>query len=98
MTAKKLTKKDIVQQLSRRSDILRKDIAPIVQGVLDVISQAITEGITVELRNFGVFEIQVRKARVGRNPNRPQKSILIPEQPVIKFKPGKELKSRVKLL
>jgi len=34
-------------------------------------SAAVAKGETVELRNFGVFEVKVRKARVGRNPNAP---------------------------
>lgn len=96
MAAKKLTKKDIVQKLSRESHILRKEVCPIVQGVLDTISSALVQGKTVELRNFGVFEVQIRRARVGRNPNRPEKSIMIPKQAVIKFKPGKGLKLQVK--
>lgn len=98
MVTKKLTKKDIVQKLGQESGVLRKDIMPIVQGVFDAIAEALGEGGVVELRNFGVFEVKIRKARVGRNPNHPEHSIRIPEQAVIKFKPGKELKERVRSL
>lgn len=97
MTAKKLTKKDIVQQLSCKVNILRKEIAPLVQGVLDTISDALAHGTPVELRNFGVFEIQVRKERIGRNPNQPDKCIRIPRQSVIKFRPGRDLREKVKV-
>ena len=50
----------------------------------------------MELRNFGVFEVQKRKARVGRNPNRPETDVVIPTRAVVKFKAGKVLKSRIK--
>jgi nucleoid DNA-binding protein len=63
-----------------------------------VIGEAICEGRNVELRNFGVFQIQVRKARVGRNPNRPEKDVMIPTRAVIKFKAGKEMKEKLKEL
>ncbi|MEY3837653.1 MAG: hypothetical protein RL304_635 [Verrucomicrobiota bacterium] len=47
-------------------------------------------------RNFGVFQVQVRKSRVGRNPNRPETDVIIPKRAVIKFKAGKELKAKLK--
>ena len=51
-----------------------------------------------ELRNFGVFEIKVRKERKGRNPNKPQDVVKIPERAVVKFRAGKELKEAVEKL
>ena len=56
------------------------------------------EGITVELRNFGVFEVTVRKARLGRNPKQPEKEVTIPSRSMVKFKPGKEMRLVLKLL
>ncbi|MDG1890562.1 MAG: integration host factor subunit beta, partial [Verrucomicrobiota bacterium] len=67
----------------------------VVQKTLDYISDAVAKGETVELRNFGVFEVKVRKARVGRNPNKPEKDVRIPPRAVVKFKPGKEMKESV---
>jgi nucleoid DNA-binding protein len=96
MIASKLTKKDIVQALGVKSHHTRSEVALLVQGVLDCIAHALIQGKTVELRNFGVFEIQVRKARVGRNPNIPKVPIKIPQQAVIKFKAGKELRDKLK--
>jgi DNA-binding protein HU-beta/integration host factor subunit alpha len=96
MITSKLTKKDIVQTVGEKSNLTRCEIASIVQRVLDSITHALIEGKTVELRNFGVFEIQVRKARVGRNPNIPKVPIRIPQQAVIKFKAGKELREKLK--
>jgi len=52
----------------------------------------------VVLRNFGTFEIRVAKAKIGRNPNNPEKDVPIPARAIVKFKPGKELKEKVATL
>ncbi|MEX0325365.1 MAG: HU family DNA-binding protein [Puniceicoccaceae bacterium] len=96
-----LTKRDIVLSIHNEvkteyPEVSQKAIREIVQRTLDEISKALSSGKNVELRNFGVFEVQVRKARIGRNPNRPEKDVVIPERSVIKFKSGKELKANLK--
>ena len=84
-----LTKKEIISLINEKSGYNQQEIRDVVQGILDIISQALLDGRNVELRNFGVFEVQVRRARVGRNPNNPEKDVIIPQRPVIKFKTGK---------
>ena len=98
-----LTKRDIVLAVHETAvqklpelEVPQKLVREVVQATLDCIADSLAVGRHVELRNFGVFEVQVRKARVGRNPNRPEKDVTIPERAVIKFKAGKELKARLK--
>lgn len=94
-----LTKRDIVLQICDHLPLVpQRDIRDVVQLTLDTIAAAIVEGRNVELRNFGVFQIQVRKERVGRNPNVPEKDVMIPRRAIIKFKAGKELKLQLKNL
>ena len=69
-----------------------------VQLTLQAIADALAEGRNVELRNFGVFEVQIRKSRIGRNPNKPETDVVIPTRAVIKFKAGKELKASLQEL
>jgi hypothetical protein len=45
-----------------------------------------------------VFEVQIRKARIGRNPNKPETDVIIPTRAVVKFKSGKVLKAQIKQL
>ena len=52
------------------------------------------EGKRIEIRNFGVFSVYSRDARVGRNP-RTGEVVDIPIRRVAQFKPGKILKSSV---
>lgn len=76
-------------------DVPQKEIRAIVQKTLDLLADAFAGGRNVELRNFGVFQLQVRQARVGRNPNRPEKDVVIPTRAVVRFKAGKELRKRL---
>jgi nucleoid DNA-binding protein len=90
-----MTKRDLVVRISNETGLIQQDVLAVVQRTLDYISEAVARGETVELRNFGVFEVKVRKARVGRNPNKPEKDVRIPPRAVVKFKPGKEMKEAV---
>ncbi len=96
--ASNLTKRDIVLEIYERTNFPQKEVKETVQMTLDVIAKAISEGRNVELRNFGVFQIQKRKSRIGRNPNKPEKDVVIPSRAVIKFKAGKELKALLEAL
>jgi len=90
-----LTKRDIVLEIYEKTNFPQKEVRETVQMTLDVIAKALSEGRNVELRNFGVFEVQVRKSRIGRNPNKPETDVVIPTRAVIKFKAGKELKAHL---
>lgn len=69
----------------------REDIASVVQAMLDELATALVAGRSVEIRNFGVFEVKSIKPRVGRNPKNPGVDIRIPARKVIRFSAGKEL-------
>lgn len=96
--ASNLTKRDIVLEIYEKTNFPQKEVRETVQLTLDAIADALAEGRNVELRNFGVFEVQIRKSRIGRNPKKPQTDVVIPTRAVIKFKAGKELKARLKEL
>src|SRR5438309_10754361 len=90
-----LTKRDLVIRISEETGIAQQQVLDVVQRTLDYMAQALAKGDKVELRNFGVFEVKVRKARVGRNPNAPETDVPIPPRAVVKFKPGKEMRESV---
>ncbi|MDR1145557.1 MAG: integration host factor subunit beta [Verrucomicrobiales bacterium] len=93
-----LTKRDLVVRISNEMGMVQQDVLNIVQKTLDYLTESLAMGKTVELRNFGVFEIKLREARVGRNPNRPESDVPIPPRAVVKFKAGKEMKAKVAAL
>ena len=90
-----MTKRDLVMRISEETGLVQQQVLEVIQKTLDYISQAVAEGKTVELRNFGVFEVKVRKARIGRNPNDPERDVPIPPRAIVKFKPGKEMREAV---
>jgi nucleoid DNA-binding protein len=90
-----LTKRDLVVRISNETGLVQQQVLDVVQKTLDYIADALSKGDKVELRNFGVFEVKVRKARVGRNPNAPETDVPIPQRSVVKFKAGKEMRADV---
>jgi nucleoid DNA-binding protein len=90
-----MTKRDLILRISEETGLVQQQVLDIVQRTLDYIAEAVSKGRKVELRNFGVFEVKVRKARVGRNPNKPGTDVPIPQRAVVKFKPGKEMRETV---
>jgi len=93
-----MTKRDLVVRIAEETGLTQNHVADVVQKTLDYISAELIAGRTIELRNFGVFEVKVRKSRKGRNPNRPEHEVVIPERSVVRFRPGKELKEQVEQL
>lgn len=90
-----LTKRDLVLRISNETGMDQQQVATVVQKTLDYILEALGNGDKVELRNFGIFEVRIRKGRIGRNPNRPTISVPIPQRAIVKFKMGKKMSDLV---
>jgi len=88
-------KRDLVIRISNDTGLIQTDVTVIVQKTLDYITDELVAGKNVELRNFGVFQVKLRKPRIGRNPNDPAKDVRIPARAVVRFKAGKEMRERV---
>jgi len=87
--------KDSGETEEKDQPLTQKQVFSVIQKTLDHILKAVANNEKVELRNFGVFEVKVRKARVGRNPKAPAVDVPIPQRSVVKFKPGKEMRAAV---
>ena len=87
-----MTKRDLVVRIAEETGLIQQDVFAVLQKSLDYITAALAKGDNVEFRNFGVFEVRQRKARIGRNPNKPANVVTIPARKVVKFKPGKIMK------
>jgi len=90
-----LTKRDLVTRISNENGLAQQQVFEVVQKTLDYIAEALAKGDKVELRNFGVFEVKIRRKRVGRNPNKPEVDVVIPARATVKFKAGKEMRGEV---
>ncbi len=90
-----MTKKDIILKVSDATNLKQIDVKKVVQKTFDCIVEALIRGEKIELRNFGVFKIKQRKSRIGRNPRTGQ-VVPVPPRKVVVFKPGLEIKQKVK--
>jgi nucleoid DNA-binding protein len=76
-------------------ELTQQHVLEVVQTLIDEITEALAQGDTVVMRNFGAFQVREMKAKIGRNPKNPGKDVPIPARAAVKFKPGKEMKEKV---
>ena len=63
-----VTKKDIVEEIARRTGMTQAETKSVLEGLLDAISSTLRDGRNIEIRGFGRFKVRPRKARLARNP------------------------------
>ena len=90
-----MTKKDIVRTIAEQIDLPQLRTKDLVQRTFDALIEALVKEGRIELRNFGVFEIKRREARMARNPRTGEK-VPVQAKNVLTFKPGKEMEARVR--
>ncbi|MBU0716413.1 MAG: integration host factor subunit beta [Verrucomicrobia bacterium] len=90
-----MTKRDLVMRIAKETGLIQQDVFAVLQKTLDYIVESLAKGESVEFRNFGVFEVRIRKSRIGRNPNQPTHIVTIPTRKVVKFKMGRIMKAKV---
>lgn len=89
-----MTKAELIEEVSRVSDLTKKHSEIIVDTVFKSVINALHRGEKIELRGFGSFRIRQRESRKGRNPKTGEK-VSIPEKRIPFFKVGKELRELV---
>lgn len=90
-----MTKREIVLKVADQAKLRQLDVKRVVQKTLDAIVAALSQGETVELRNFGIFKVKTRKGRTGRNPRTGEK-VPVPPKRVVVFKSGLIMKRDVR--
>lgn len=90
-----VTKKDLVDKIAVKLGMNQPDVRKVVENFIGSVKEEIKGGNRIEIRDFGVFEIKIRKQRIGRNPKKPQNVVTIPERRVVHFKVGREFKKLV---
>ncbi len=90
-----ITKRELVIKISNETGLTQQQVFDVIQRTLDSITDSLSNGDTVVMRNFGAFQVKETKAKIGRNPKDPDKDVPIPARAVVKFKPGKEMKEQV---
>ncbi len=91
---KAVTRAEIMDSLVREVGLTRQDSGELLERVLELISEDLTEGNTVKLARFGNFVVRSKNARMGRNP-KTRVSAEISARRVVAFRPSPLLKQRV---
>ncbi len=90
-----ITKKKLIQMISKDRGVHPNDVRNVVQSFLDKMTEYLAQGDRLEFRDFGVFEIVLRKQKIGRNPKNAGVPIIIPARSGVKFTPGKKMKKLI---
>ena len=88
------TKREIAERVAQQSGLAQVAVKQVVQMLFEEVVNELAAGNRLEFRDFGVFEVVVRKARTGRNPRTGEK-VAVPPKRVATFKMGKVMKERV---
>src|ERR1700684_3361170 len=89
-----LTKADLIEEVTRVTELPRKESELVVETIFDSIIEALQQSDKIEIRGFGSFRTRQRRGRIGRNPKTGAK-VEVPPKKIPFFKPSKELKDFV---
>jgi integration host factor subunit beta len=86
-----ITKKELVDRISEHTKQKRVIVKRVVQDFLDSMITELGRGNRLEFRDFGVFEVKARKARMAQNP-KTLEPVPVPPKRTVKFKVGRVMK------
>lgn len=86
------TKKQLITQIAAKTNKHPNEVREVLQHFLDSIIDCLAAGDRLEFRDFGVFEVVMRKQKIGRNPKNAHIAIVIPQRQAVKFTSGKKMR------
>ncbi len=89
-----MNKSDLINSIASKSGLNKKNSEAALNAFISSVEDTLKGGDKVTLVGFGTFEVRVRAARKGRNPQT-KKEITIPASKAPVFKAGKGLKDNV---
>lgn len=89
-----MNKTELIDALAAKCDLSKAAAGRAVDGLTEIISQALSTGDTVSLIGFGTFSVGQRAARTGRNP-KTGAALKIAASKTPKFSAGAKLKTAV---
>ncbi|MBZ4220063.1 MAG: HU family DNA-binding protein [Chlorobium sp.] len=87
-----MSKAALVEKIADQAKLSKVDADRAVKAFISIVSESLKNGVDVPLTGFGTFTVVDRAEREGRNPLTGA-TITIAAKKVVKFKPGKLLKS-----
>ena len=89
-----MNKAELVDAVAKKTSLSKKDVAAMVDALVDVIMHTVKKGDAVTLTNFGSFVAISRKATVKRNP-KTGAEVKVAAKKVPRFRPGKMFREAV---
>lgn len=90
-----MTKAEVVNEITSRTDVNKYDALKVVETLMGVIKDSLNGGENVYLRGFGTFHIKHRAEKTARNISKNSK-VIIPAHNIPAFKPSKSFVKDVK--
>ena len=86
-----VVKSKLIKELKKSyPNFLTRDLNKVIDIILKEIKETLNRGERVELRNFGVYQVDIQKASIRRNPKTGEK-VSVPKKRTIKWKMSKDL-------
>ncbi len=89
-----MTKAEIVEQVATGTGLTRIETEAVIEGFMDTIINALSNGNRIEIRGFGSFRVKKKNGRVARNP-RTGETVKVEDHYVPVFKFSREFKNEV---
>ena len=86
-----ITKKDLIDRIAIKNGAPRSIVKASIQEFLEEVVVELGKGNRLEFRDFGVFEVRQRSARVAQNPKTMQR-VTVPAKLTVRFKAGREMR------
>ncbi len=91
-----MNKAELVDAMAKKTGVSKKDTEATLAAFVEVVEKELTKkNGKVQLIGFGTFSVSNRKARTGRNPQKPGEVVKIPASKAPVFKAGKAFKEAV---
>lgn len=92
---KKMTKQQLIEQISEQTGLRRSEAKKAVESAMDILSKTFAAGDNVYLRGFGTFSVRFVKEKQARVIATGE-TCIVPAHRTVSFKPSNELKNLLK--
>ena len=91
-----MNKSELTQQLAASMHLSVQEAASIVNTIIDMMTEALAKGESIEIRGFGSFVVKEYDTYTGRNPKTGEQITVQPKKLPF-FKVGKVLREQVNM-
>lgn len=92
-----MTSQELVAALAKRLEWTQRDTSDVLESLVGLMNKELTEGNSVNIQGFGLFEPKKKKDRISVNPVTKQR-FLVPPKITLSFRQGQTIKDNLKKL